>query len=101
MSDLTEFARIEEVDTFVVDYEEVNKHLQVGWRLFATRTEAHDEPEGQTQSTVYCLGWPDELGTPIVGFEEIEAEIKRKVAEMKREEEKASAVIEALKEDMK
>ena len=47
MSDLTEFVRIEEVD----DYEEVNKYLRVGWRLFATRTEVV-KPEGQTQSTV-------------------------------------------------
>ena len=81
MSDLTEFVRVEEVDTFIVDYEEVNKYLQVGWRLFATRTEAHDEPEGQTQSTVYCLGWPGELDSPIVGIEAIEAEIKRRKEE--------------------
>ena len=87
MSDLTEFTRIEEVDTFIVDYEEVNKYLQVGWRLFTTRTEAHDEPEGQTQSTVYCLGWPEALGTPLVGSEDIEATIERKEERIKKQTE--------------
>ena len=77
-NDLTEFVWIEEVDTFTMDYEIVNEYLSVGWRLFATRTEAHDEPEGQTQSTVYCLGWPEDLGMPLIGSKEIDAEIERR-----------------------
>ncbi len=83
MIDLTRFERIEEINVGgVCEYTMVNKYLKAGWKLFATRTEVTEQPEGPTQDTIYCLGWPEGWGSPIeaedMTIEEIKAELKRR-----------------------
>ena len=54
-----EFDRYIKVYT-LISYDEVNKYLDVGWKLLFVGQYADDE----SKHISFAVGWPDESGTP-------------------------------------